>query len=71
MANKCGNCRHWRPYGQRRDPVLGACHVRAYGAIADRHGNENQILRSVFRDYSCREHQWDGIDKPADTEGGA
>ena len=64
MANKCGNCRHWRPYGQRHDPVYGACNVRTYGATTDKHGNENQILRSVFRDANCREHEPEGIDKP-------
>jgi len=64
MANKCGNCRHFRPYGQPHDPALGACHVRSYGTIVDMHGNENEILRPVFRDYSCREHEPEGIDKP-------
>jgi len=64
MVKKCGNCTHWRPNGQRHDPVYGPCGVRAYDKTDGKHSNENEILRSVFRDYVCREHEPTGIDKP-------
>ena len=64
MANKCGNCRHWRPSGQRHDPVFGQCRLRSYGTAVDSSGNSREIWMAVFRDASCREHEPEGIDKP-------